>query len=229
MKTVIITGASGNLGKACVEKFLQAGYNVVATVTPGKTLGFEVAASIETFEADLTDEDAVEKVMADIIKKYKTIDATLLLVGGYASGGIKDTNGAVLKKMFTLNFDTAYYVVRPLFQHMLGQVNGGRIIFVGSRPALVPKDANRSLGYALSKSLLFKLADSLNEAGNASNVTASVVVPSTIDTPANREAMPKSDFTTWVKPEEIADAMVHLCSAESKTWRETVVKLYGRS
>jgi len=229
MKTVIITGASGNLGRACVEKFLQAGYKVVATVTPGKTLGFEVTGSVETFAADLTDEEAVEKVMADIIKKYKTIDASLLLVGGYASGGLKDTNGTVLKKMFTLNFDSAYYVVRPLFQHMLGQVNGGRIIFVGSRPALVPKDANRSLGYALSKSLLFKLADSLNEAGSASNVTASVVVPSTIDTPANREAMPKSDFTTWVKPEEIADAMVHLCSLESNAWRETVVKLYGRS
>lgn len=91
------------------------------------------------------------------------------------------------------------------------------------------KDANQSLGYALSKSLLFKLADSLNEAGASNNVTASVIVPSTIDTPANREAMPKSDFTTWVKPEEIADAMARLCSAETNAWRETVVKIYGRS
>jgi NAD(P)-dependent dehydrogenase (short-subunit alcohol dehydrogenase family) len=229
MKSVIITGASGNLGKACVDKFIQAGYNVIATVSPGKALGFEVTGSLETFEADLTDEVSAEKVIADIIKKYKTIDATLLLVGGYASGGIKETNGAVLKKMFTLNFDTAYFAARPIFQHMLTQPNGGRIIFVGSRPALVAKDANRSLGYALSKSLLFKLADSLNEAGSASNVTAAVVVPSTIDTPTNREAMPKSDFTAWVKSEEIADAMVHLCSAETKTWRETVVKIYGRS
>ncbi len=229
MKTVIITGASGNLGKASVEKFLQIGYNVIATVTPGKSLGFEVTGSIETVEADLTDEGSVEQVIADIIKKYKTIDATLLLVGGYASGGIKETNSMALKKMFTLNFDTAYFVARPLFQHMLGQANGGRIIFVGSRPALVAKDANRSLGYALSKSLLFKLADALNEAGSSHNVTASVIVPSTIDTPANREAMPKSDFTTWVKPEEIADAMAHLCSAETNAWRESVVKIYGRS
>jgi len=229
MKTVIITGASGNLGKACVEKFLQTGYNVIATVTPGKSLGFEVTGSIETVEADLTDEGSVEQVIADNIIKYKTIDATLLLVGGYASGSVKETNSVVLKKMFKLNFDTAYFVARPLFQHMLGQANGGRIIFVGSRPALVAKDANRALGYALSKSLLFKLADALNEAGSSNNVTASVIVPSTIDTAANREAMPKSDFTTWVKPEEIADAMAHLCSSETNAWRESVVKIYGRS
>lgn len=227
MKTVIITGASGNLGKACVEKFLQEGYRVIATTSPGKTLGFEANGTVETYEADLTDEKSVEQVVARIIAQHATIDAALLLVGGYTSGGIKEADNAALRKMFTLNFNTAYFVVRPLFQQMLQQTNGGRIIFVGSRPALVAKDGKRSLGYALSKSLLFTLADVLNEEGSSSNVTASVVVPSTIDTPANRQAMPKADFTAWVKPEEIADAMAHLCSAESIAWRETVVKVYG--
>lgn len=229
MKTVIITGASGNLGKASVEKFIGEGYKVIATVTPGKTLGFEVKGDVETYEADLTDEKSVTGVISQIISKHKTIDAALLLVGGYASGGVKETDGAVLKKMFTLNFDTAYFVARPVFQHMLQQGSGGRLIFVGSRPALRAKEANKSLGYALSKSLIFKLADALNAAGSSSNVTASVVVPSTIDTPVNRQAMPNADFTAWVKPEEIADAMAHLCSSESNAWRETVLKIYGRS
>ena len=229
MKTVIITGASGNLGKASVEKFIGEGYKVIATVTPGKTLGFEVKGEVETYEADLADEKSVEGVISQIISKHKTIDAALLLVGGYASGGIKETDGAVLKKMFTLNFDTAYFVVRPLFQQMLQQTNGGRLVFVGSRPALLAKDANKSLGYALSKSLIFKLADALNAAGSSSNVTASVVVPSTIDTPANRQAMPKADFDAWVKPEEIANAMAYLCSTEGNAWRETVLRIYGRS
>ena len=229
MKTVIITGASGNLGKACVEKFLQEGYKVIVTVTPGKTLGLEVTGMVETHEADLTNEGSVDKVIANIIKQNNTIDAALFLVGGYASGGIKETDGAVVRKMFNLNFDTAYFVARPLFQHMLQQTNGGRIIFVGARPALSAKDAKRSLGYALSKSLLFTLADVLNEEGSAANVTASVVVPSTIDTPPNRQSMPKADFTAWVKPEEIADAMAHLCSQESNAWRETVIKVYGRA
>jgi NAD(P)-dependent dehydrogenase (short-subunit alcohol dehydrogenase family) len=229
MKTVIITGASGNLGKACVEKFLQEGYRVIATTTPGKTLGFEVNGTIETWEADLTDEASAEEVIARIIAQHTTIDAALLLVGGYASGGIKETDNAALRKMFTLNFNTAYFVARPLFQQMLQQPNGGRIIFVGSRPALIAKDGKRSLGYSLSKSLLFKLADVLNEEGSSSNVTASVVVPSTIDTPANRQSIPKADFTTWVRPEEIADAMAHICSPASNAWRNTVVKVYGRA
>lgn len=229
MKTVIITGASGNLGKASVEKFLAEGYKVIATVAPGKTLGFEVKGDVETYDADLTDEKAVTIVISQIISKHKTIDAALLLVGGYAPGGIKETDGTLLKKMFTLNFDTAYFVARPLFEQMTQQSGGGRIVFVGSRPALRPKEGNKSLGYALAKSLIFKLAEVLNAAGASNNVTASVIVPSTIDTPVNRQAMPKADFDAWVKPEEIADAMAHLCSTESKAWRETVLKIYGRS
>jgi NAD(P)-dependent dehydrogenase (short-subunit alcohol dehydrogenase family) len=229
MKTVIITGASGNLGKACVEKFVADGYNVIATVTPGRTLGFEVKGNVQTYDADLSDEKAVEGVLSEIIAKYKNIDAALLLVGGYASGGIAETDGATLKKMFSLNFDTAYFVARPLFQQMIKQEAGGRIIFVGARPALRPKDANKSLAYALSKSLIFKLAESLNAAGSDKNVTTSVVVPSTIDTPVNRQAMPNADFKAWVKAEDIAAAMVQLCSSETAAWRETVVKIYNRS
>ena len=229
MKTVLITGASGNLGKACVEKFVADGYNVIATVTPGRTLGFEGKGKVETYDADLSDEKGVEAVISEMIAKYKNIDAALLLVGGYASGGIAETDGTTLKKMFSLNFDTAYFVARPLFQHMIKQEAGGRIIFVGARPALRPKDANKSLAYALSKSLIFKLAESLNAAGSDKNVTTSVVVPSTIDTPINRQSMPNADFNAWVKAEDIAAAMVQLCSSDTSAWRETVIKIYNRS
>jgi NAD(P)-dependent dehydrogenase (short-subunit alcohol dehydrogenase family) len=229
MKTVIITGAAGNLGKACVEKFLAEGYKVIATVTPGKTLGYEVKGDIETYDADLSSETTVETVISQIIGKHKNIDAALLLVGGYASGGIAETNGDTLKKMFTLNFDTTFFVARPLFQQMLKQSSGGRLVFVGARPALRAKDANKSLGYALSKSLIFKLAEVLNAAGSDKNVTASVVVPSTIDTPVNRQAMPKADFSSWVKAEEIASTMATLCSTNNNAWRETVIKIYNRA
>ena len=229
MRTVIITGASGNLGKASVERFLADGYRVIATVTPGKSLGFDVKGDVETYDADLTHEASVSHVVSQIIKKHKTIDAALLLVGGYAPGGLAETDGDAFKKMMSLNFDTAYFVARPVFQQMLLQSNGGRIVFIGARPALKAKQANRSLGYALSKSLLFKLADALNDAGSSANVTASVVVPSTIDTVVNRQAMPNADFTAWVKPEEVAEAIAQICSDASKPWRETVLKIYGRS
>jgi len=229
MKTVIITGASGNLGKACVEKFVADGYNVIATVTPGRTLGFEVKGNVETYDADLSDEKAVEGVLSQIIAKYRNIDAALLLVGGYTSGGLAETDGATLKKMFSLNFDTAYFVARPLFQQMMKQSGGGRIILIGARPALRPKDGNKSLGYALSKSLIFKLAEALNAAGSDKNVTASVIVPSTIDTAVNRQSMPNADFSAWVKAEDIASAIAQVCSNETTAWRETVIKIYNRS
>jgi NAD(P)-dependent dehydrogenase (short-subunit alcohol dehydrogenase family) len=229
MKTVIITGAAGNLGKACVERFLADGYKVIATVTPGKDLGYQVKGHVETYDADLSDEQAVSQIVSEIVSKHKTIDAALLLVGGYTSGGINETDGPTLKKMFSLNFDTAYFVARPVFLQMMKQTSGGRIVLVGARPALRPKDGSKSFAYALSKSLIFKLAEFLNAIGSGQNVTTSVVVPSTIDTPPNRQAMPNADFTAWVKAEDIAATMAHVCSEGSNAWRETVVKIYNRS
>lgn len=228
-KNVLITGASGNLGKAAVEKFTHEGYTVITTVTAGKTLGFDVKDNVKIYEADLTDEKSVDSVVKEIISKHETIDAALLLVGGFAVGGVQQTDATLLKKMFALNFDTAYFVARPIFQQMLTQSTGGRIVFVGARPALEAKEGKNTLAYALSKSLLFKLADFLNAEGSSKNVTASVIVPSTIDTELNRKSMPDKDFTAWVKPEEIADSLAFLCSDSGKPLRGTVLKLYNRA
>jgi NAD(P)-dependent dehydrogenase (short-subunit alcohol dehydrogenase family) len=226
MKTVLITGAAGNLGKACVEKFLTEGYKVLATVSPGQMLGYDLSG-IETFEADLANEASVEQVINEITQSYK-IDATLLLVGGFAIGNIKDTNGAALQKMFSLNFDTAYFVARPIFNHMMKQ-SAGIIVFIGARPALIPADGKSTLAYSLSKSLVFKLAELLSAEGASNNVVSHVIVPSILDTPLNRANMPTANFSDWVKPEDIADTIAYLCSDAGAAIRETVVKLYGRS
>ena len=226
MKTVLITGASGNLGKASVEKFQKEGYKIFATVSPGKTLGFD-SVGVETIEADLTDEMAVEKAITAITSKYK-IDAALLLVGGFAMGSVKDTGSTQLRKMFSLNFDTAYFAARPIFLHMMKQ-SAGRIVFVGARPALNPADGKTTVAYALSKSLVFKLAELLNAEGASDNVVSHVIVPSIIDTPVNRAAMPTANFSDWVQPEEIAESIFFLCSDAGSPVRESIVKLYGRS
>ena len=226
-KNVLITGASGNLGKASVEKFLKEGYNVIATVSPGKSLRY--GDNVKTYEVDLTNESAVASVIEQIIGDYSTLDAALLLVGGFAIGSIEKTDGALIKKMFALNFETAYYVARPVFQQMLKQSDGGRIVLVGSRPALNPKDGKNTVAYSLSKSLIFRLAEILNAEGASKNVTSSVIVPSIIDTPENRSAMPDSDFSKWVKPEDIADTMHYVCSPSGQALRETVLKVYNKS
>ena len=226
-KNVLITGASGNLGKATVERFIADGYHVIATVTPGKKLGFD-SPDVQTYEADLTDEKSVDAILKKIIADHAQLHAALLLVGGFAPGSIEKTDGALIKKMFSLNFETAYFVARPVFQQMLSQPDGGRIVLIGSRPALQPKEGKNTLAYALSKSLIFKLADFLNAEGSSKNVTTSVIVPSTIDTETNRNAMPDKDFSAWVKPEEIAASIAFLCSEESRALRDSVLKVYNR-
>lgn len=228
-KNVIITGASGNLGKAAVQKFMAEGYHVAAIVSPGKASAFTITGDCSVYEADLSDEASAQEVVSKITTKRQTIDAALLLVGGYASGSISNTDSAALRKMFSMNFDTAYFMARPVFRQMITQSSGGRIIFVGSRPALKPSDGKRSLGYALSKSLVFHLADILNAEGADKNVVSSVIVPSTIDTPENRSSMPQADFSSWVKPEEIAEAMAFLTTEKGKALREPVLKLYGKA
>jgi len=228
-KNIFITGASGNLGKASVEKFSAAGYNVIATVSPGKTLGYTPAGNVDVIEVDLGAEASVAKVIPGVVKKYGNINAALFLAGGFAMGSVANTDATALDKMFAINFETAYHSARLIFQQMMTQASGGRLIFIGSRPALQAKDGKNAIGYALSKSLIFTFAELLNAEGSPKNVTSSVIVPSTIDTPANRESMPKADFSAWVKPEEIADAMMFIVGETGQSLRESVLKIYGRA
>ena len=228
-KTIIITGANGNLGAATVQKFLDKGYKVIAVDQSGTHLGF--AASNDNFElksVDALNEAAVSTFVEELIELNGRIDGALLLVGGFAMGDIQQTDGAALQKMLSLNFQTAYFFARPLFTHMLN--NGyGRLVFMGARPALRPEQGKDALGYALSKSLLFELAQLLNATAKGKNVVASVVAPSTIDTPINRQEMPNADPNAWVKPAEIAALLEFICSDEGNALREPVYKIYNNA
>jgi NAD(P)-dependent dehydrogenase (short-subunit alcohol dehydrogenase family) len=225
MKTVIITGANGHLGRVVTDRFGQNGYQVIALVSPGK----KAQAPAISFEADLTDEELTNAAVQQILKNYPTVDACLLLAGGWAGGKLAATDRRLLDQMIDTNFRTAYHVARPVFEHMLMQPQGGRIVLVGARPALVAKDGKNNVAYALSKSLVFQLANLMNAEGAANNVITSVVVPSTIDTEANRLAMPGADFNKWVSPADIADTMLYLCSQQASPLRDPVIKMYGNS
>lgn len=229
MKTVIITGANGNLGSAVTNTFLSKGYKVVATVinedakkdfAPNENLQIEVV--------NLTNEEETESFLGSTIEKYKTIDAALLLVGGFAMGNIYQTKSDDIKKQITLNFDTAYHVAKPLFQHMV-ENNNGRIVFIGSRPSLNAVDGKNLIAYGLSKSLLFKLSEYLNEEAKGKNVTSTVVVPSTLDTPLNRKNMPDAKPDDWVKPKALADILEFVVSEKSSPLRETILRVYNNS
>lgn len=229
MRTIVITGADGNLGVATVKKFLDEGYKIIGVDNSGDHLGF--AAAHDNFslkQVNLSDEDATTAFAEELISLEGTIEGALFLAGGFAMGDIAATDGATLKKMFTLNFETAYYLARPIFQNML-QNGYGRLVFIGARPAIKPEQGKGVLAYSLSKSLLFQLAALLNAEAKGKNVVTSVVVPSTIDTPVNRKSMPDADFSSWVKPEQIAGILEMICSEKGDAIREPVYKLYNNS
>jgi NAD(P)-dependent dehydrogenase (short-subunit alcohol dehydrogenase family) len=205
MKNILITGAAGNLGTVVVDYFISKGHKVFALVSPGKAADLSKKPSLSYWETNLTNESTTAKVIDEIVKKHSQIDAAFLLAGGFAMGNITDSSLEAVHKMIAINFDTAYTVARACHAHMSKQETGGKIVLVGSKPAL-ELSGNAMLGYTLSKAMLFNLSDILNKELN-SKVPFSVIVPSTIDTPANRQAMPTANFNEWIKPETIASEL----------------------
>ncbi|HTF29329.1 MAG TPA: SDR family NAD(P)-dependent oxidoreductase [Flavitalea sp.] len=215
-KHIIITGANGNMGAAAVKKFLSQDYYVIAVDHSGSHLGFaERHSNFELHEVDLDNEDEAHLFFQEIISLKGKIDAALLLVGGFTMGNIEITDTVTVKKMFTLNFETVYNAARPLFQHMLSN-NYGRLVFVGAKSALDPYAGKDVIAYALSKSLLFKLAEFLNAEASGKNVEVTVIAPGTLDTVINRKNMPDADTSTWTKPEEVADLLFGVIRSKVK-------------
>jgi NAD(P)-dependent dehydrogenase (short-subunit alcohol dehydrogenase family) len=229
MKTVLITGANGNLGSAVTKEFLNKGYRVVATViAENMKADFAANTNLDVQVVDLGNETATTAFINSLIEKYKTIDAALLLVGGFAMGNISSTMSADIQKQIALNFETAYHVTQPLFQHMMTNGNG-RIVFIGARPVLEASQGKNMIAYGLSKSLLFKLAEYLNEEAKGKNVTATVLAPSTLDTPLNRKSMPDTDPGIWVKPAALAEILEFIVSDKNTPIRESVIKVYNNA
>lgn len=212
MKTVLITGAGGNLGAAAVDRFVDNGYQVVALVSPGK-VPTEQKEHVDYLEADLLQEGPVQELIDRAFAMYSAIDGVVLTVGGFEAGDVEATDFAAMKRMYSLNFETAYHVARPAFRCMQSQSEGGHIIFIGAKPALDAKAGKSLMAYGLSKSLLFKLAEYLNAASE--KVKSHVIVFGALDTPQNRTSMPKADTSQWVRPEKVAGVMVEIVNGQT--------------
>lgn len=220
-KVAVVTGASGNLGKAVVEKFISEDYAVIGTINKNDSLEIK---NFETIEVDLTDEAATNEVIESVIKKYSSIDVAVLTVGGFAMGSIAETKTSDVLKQYKINFETAYNITRPSFMQMTKQESGS-IFLIGSKPGLSMKNSKSMIAYGLSKSLLFRLAELLNDEAKEKNVKVFVVVPSIIDTPQNRKAMPNADFSKWQKPEAIADIIFKRVVNEKATAKDYIIEI----
>lgn len=221
---VIITGATGNLGRVVVSRFLEAGFRVTASVSSSTQLKSSTA-NLDYHQVDLTDEAQTNAFVNEAIKKSGSIQSAILLAGGFRDGNIEQTSSADIQEMLALNFNTAYHVAHSALRNM--KHNGyGRIVLIGARPALHPDEAVNKTAYSLSKSLLFALAEILNAAGKQSNIATTVIVPGTIDTPANRKAMPEADFSQWVSPEAITAKILRICIDESYAARHPIISMF---
>lgn len=221
-RNIIITGASGNLGSAVVEKFKREGYHIIALTDPNRDDFVEEAD--DSYEVDVTDEEQVVSFVKEFQLQYGDLDALAMLVGGYVGGGFEKTSQADIQKMFQLNFFSAYHLVRGFLPVMKKQQKG-TFLFVGARPALELSGAKDTLAYSLSKRLVLTLTEILGEEIKDSPIRSHVFVPSIIDTPQNRDSMPDADFSKWVSPEEIAEAMHY--AVNTSALRNMTFKLYG--
>lgn len=219
IRTVLITGASGNLGRELVKYFIEKGSRVIGVMLHNDPFGEEYDHYLfEKRYVDLIDEMETTKMMHEVIKKYSQLDVALLTAGGFEGGGFLQTNDSDIQNQLNINFFTAYSIARILLLQMMQQQEG-KIMLVGSKPGLYPNDSKASVAYGLSKSLLFHLAEMMNKEGEKNNVYTKVLVPTIIDTPQNRMAMPNSNTETWAKPEKIAEIVYATCA--SKDWNKT--------
>ncbi|WP_040303210.1 SDR family NAD(P)-dependent oxidoreductase [Algoriphagus machipongonensis] len=221
-RNIIITGASGNLGKAVVEKFKREGYHIIVLTRPDAEEFIEEAD--DSYEVDVTDEEQVKAFVSEFQLQYGELDALALLVGGFSMGGFDKTSHTDIEKMFQLNFFSAFHLVKGFLPFMKKQ-DRGTFLFVGARPALELESGKDMLAYSLSKRLVITLTEILGEEIKDSSVRSHVFVPSVIDTPQNREAMPDADFSKWVRADEIAEAMHY--SVNTSALRNMTFKLYG--
>lgn len=227
-KIAIITGATGNLGKAVTRKMVKSGFTVIGTTEPGKDDSSEDQHVV--YKAiDLTDPDAAGAFIQEIFTNYGRIDALVCLVGGFAMASIQESSHEALQKMINLNFLTALNVVQPVLRLLPESKGRKSIVLVGAKPVYEPQVAKVVFPYALSKSMVIKMAEVINADSKQSNTTATVIVPSIIDTPPNRSVMPDANFSDWVTPESIAEKIAFICGEGGKDLRENVIKIYGNS
>jgi NAD(P)-dependent dehydrogenase (short-subunit alcohol dehydrogenase family) len=232
-KVVLVAGGTGGLGHAVSLAFLEEGAKVVVTYRAQeefnalKTAAGKGGSELEGYSSDVTDEAAVRQLIEKIVAKYRRLDAMVNTVGGYA-GGTKlwELETKVFDQMLALNLRSGYALSRATVRTMLKEGHGA-IVNVAAKAAF--DHAAGAAAYAASKSAAVALLDSLAADLKGSGVRVNTILPSIIDTQANRKAMPKEDFTKWPKPEDIARVILFLCSDDARVIHGAAIAVCGAS
>ena len=205
-KVLVVTGGTGALGRVVTPLLSHAGGKVIVIDRSSPLHG---QSNQRGFAADVTDETDVSRVVNDVIKREGRLDVLINLVGGFASGHATETDLTVWQNMLTLNVTAAFVLSRAVIPHMVAQ-KAGRIIHIAARAAVDPFPG--AAAYIVSKAALVSLIQVLALELGDTGVTVNGVLPTTIDTPANRMSMPMADPSKWARPESIAQTLVFLAS-----------------
>ncbi|HEX7730625.1 MAG TPA: SDR family oxidoreductase [Terracidiphilus sp.] len=229
-KLVLVAGGTGGLGRAVALAFLAEGANVAVTYRDASEFDALVeaagpGAALTGHAVDVTDEAAVNALVAKLVADYNRIDCLVSAVGGYAGGDtLWQQSTATLDRMFALNFRASYTLVRAVLSPMLRE-HAGAILTISSRAAY--DHGARASAYSASKAAELAMIDSLAKELNGTGVRVNSIVPSIIDTPANRKAMPDANHDVWPKPEEIARVLVFLASDAAQVIHGAAVPVYS--
>jgi NAD(P)-dependent dehydrogenase (short-subunit alcohol dehydrogenase family) len=218
-RVALITGATGGLGPAVVAAFERAGWDVV------RERRGDPKSSLRWFDA--TDPDSVRAAVSTAVSSYGRIDALLNLVGAWKpQPPLSDLPDALWDELFAMNLRTAFLMSRAVLPQMRKQ-GWGRIVNVGAKAG--ERGTAKNAAYAASKAGVLALTESIADELKGTGITVNAVLPSVIDTPANRKSMPDADFSRWVPPEHIAATMLFLCSDEAASITGERVRVFNRA
>ncbi|MFT3696042.1 MAG: SDR family NAD(P)-dependent oxidoreductase [Kofleriaceae bacterium] len=223
---IVISGGTGGLGAAVVEAFLSRGHNVYLPHHEEQLpahLPWRTNPNVHPTRLSVDDEAAVTKFYGELPGLW----ASVHLVGGFAMAPITETSLADFEKQFRMNTVTAFLACREAVRAIRKTGGGGRIVNVAARPAVQP--VGGMIAYASSKAAVASITQSLAAEVVQEKILVNAVLPSTIDTPANRKAMPNADFSKWVTPAEIANVIAFLASEDNAVTSGTLVPVYGRA
>ena len=221
-KVAIITGATGGLGTSVTAAFLEAGARVAAVDRSARQ---EANDSFVSVAADLSTPAGATSAVDAVIARWGRVDILVHLIGGFAGGtSIADADDATFDRMMNLNLRTAFYMFRAVVPRMRAQ-GSGRILAIGSRSAVEPSPESGL--YAASKAALVSVVRTVAAENADRGIGANVILPGTMDTPANRASMPTANFSQWVPPVQVAAMLVHLAGDGASAITGAVIPIYG--
>jgi NAD(P)-dependent dehydrogenase (short-subunit alcohol dehydrogenase family) len=226
-RTFAITGASGNLGPTVRDVLVASGANVVLLDRSAHPQPSDDAERVLGLGGlDLTNPDVIGATLDQAKERFGTLDGLVALAGAFRPGGTSAEDGwSVWDMLLTANLRTVVAAIQALVPRL--PANGGRIVTIGARPAMV--GTKGLAAYSASKAAILRLTESLSDELKARGVCVNCVLPSTIDTPQNRQAMPSADPSRWVPPEDIAQVIAFLLSDAARSVTGALIPVYGRA